>query len=67
MSAVLYELRPFQSAVQQAQRVGVPRDAAVHAVAQAQREGASGHHVAGQLRHMAMRQERPAPTGPEAA
>lgn len=65
MSAVVYDLRPFQSAAEQARRIGVPQQRAVHAVAEAQREGMSGYHVAGQLQHRAIRRERPTP--PEAA
>ena len=65
MSAVIYSLRPFQSAVQQAARCGIPRETAVHAVAREQRAGNTGQTVAWQLRTRAMHGN--APTGPEAA
>lgn len=65
MSAVITELRPYQNAVQQAQRIGVPRAVAVHEVAEERRAGRTGQAVAWALRMTAM--GIPAPTGPGAA
>lgn len=61
MSEVI-DIRVFQSAVRHGQRIGMQRRDIVHAVAEAQRDGASGFHVAGQLQHRAIRaqaQHRP--------
>lgn len=49
------DFRVYQSAVMQAQRANVPRAAAVHAVAEARKEGASGQQVIGQLLRAATR------------
>lgn len=65
MSATVTELRPYQAAVQQAQRVGVPRQVAVHEVAEERKAGRSGQMVAWALRMTAM--GVPPPVGPEAA
>ncbi len=65
MSATVTELRPYQAAVQQAQRVGVPRAVAVHEVAEERRAGRTGQAVAWALRMTAM--GLCPPTGPEAA
>lgn len=61
------EFGAFKRAVEQGQRVGVSRESAIHAVAEARREGASGYHVAGQYQHAAMRAPRPTDDGPRAA
>lgn len=53
MSAVITDFRVFQSAAQYAKRAGIPQREAVHQVAEAQREGHTGYHVAGQLQHRA--------------
>ncbi|NLA68290.1 MAG: hypothetical protein GX856_08635 [Gammaproteobacteria bacterium] len=53
MSAQLFDLRPFQGAVKQAKRAGVPPRRAVAEVLEAQREGRPGHEVAGRYRVMA--------------
>lgn len=68
MSAVIVPFRPFQSAVMFGARAGIDRREAVHQVAEAIREGATGQHIAGQFQHAAMRSRRPEfPTPPEAA
>lgn len=66
MSAVITDFRAFQSAAKQAKRAGVPQREAVHQVAEAQRQGMTGQHVAGQLQHRAIRAQ-PRWPGPEAA
>lgn len=49
------DFRVFQSAAQQAKRLGIPPREAVRQVAEARREGMTGQHVAGQLQHRAIR------------
>lgn len=66
MSAVI-DFRAFQSAAKWAKRAGIPQQQAVHQVAVAMREGASGHHVAGQIQHAASRTQPTDPTPPKAA
>jgi len=61
------EFGAFKRAIEQAARVGVPRDAAIHAVSEARRQGATGYHVAGQFQHAAMRASQPTDDGPRAA
>ena len=46
MSAVA-EFGAYQRAITQAARVGIGREEAIHAVAEARKEGATGYHVAG--------------------
>ena len=69
MSAVIdyNAFRAFQSARNQAKRLGIPQREAVHAVAEAQAAGNSGFHVAGQLQHRAIRSEHPRHPGGDAA
>ena len=57
MSAVA-EFGAYQRAITQAARVGIGREEAIHAVAEARKEGATGYHVAGQVQHAAMRAAR---------
>ena len=59
MSAVIQDFRVYQSAVKYAKRVGIPQREAVHQVAEAQRQGMTGNHVAGQLQHRAIRAQYP--------
>lgn len=69
MSAVIdyNAFRAFQSAAKQARRIGVPAREAIHEVAEAQRAGNSGFHVAGQLQHRAIRSQYPRHPGGDAA
>lgn len=66
MSAVLYDIRPFQAARDQAKRLGIPSEKAAHLVAQDLKQGQNGFSVAGQLQQRAMRHER-GPQPPTAA
>lgn len=61
MTGQLFDLRAFQSAVQQAKRAGVPRERAVAEVLEAQRQGRQGHEVAGRYRVMAWNAHRNGP------
>lgn len=54
MTATVSDFRVYQSAAKYAKRAGIPQREAVHQVAQAQRQGCTGYHVAGQLQHRAM-------------
>ena len=58
------EFGAFKRAVEQGQRVGVSREAAIHAVARSAPRGATGYHVAGQYQHAAMRSPRRPTDGP---
>jgi hypothetical protein len=55
MTARLYDLRPFQSAVRQARRAGVDPRIAIREVIAAQQRGEPGHYVAGKYRALAWR------------
>lgn len=55
MTARLYDLRPFQSATQQARRAGVDPRIAIREVIAAQHRGEAGHYVAGKYRALAWR------------
>lgn len=59
MSAVIADFRVFQSAAKHGKRVGLTQREAVHQVAEAIREGATGQHVSGQLQHRAIRASWP--------
>lgn len=66
MSQVI-DFRAYETARNQAARLGVPRTTAVRMVADERRAGRTGQHVAGQLRLQAMSSARPNTTPPGAA
>jgi hypothetical protein len=59
MTATVYNLRPFQSARDQARRAGVDPRQAIAEVREAQHKGAIGNYVAAKYRALAWR-----PSGP---
>jgi|GEM_PF-6720737 len=65
MSQVI-DFRAYETARNQAARLGIPRTTAVRMVADERRAGRTGQHVAGQLRRQVMGSARPT-TPPGAA
>lgn len=61
------DFRVYETAARFAQRAGIPREDAVHAVAVARKAGGTGQHVACQFQHAAMRAPQPTDDGPRAA
>lgn len=61
------DFRAYESARNQAARLGIPRSTAIRLVADERRAGRSGQHVSGQLRLQAMDSARPITTPPGAA
>lgn len=59
MSAVVIEIRPFQSAVKWGRKLGITQQQAVHQVSDSIRQGTTGWPAAGQIQHAATRGPQP--------